>query len=69
MFTLISYPLRYMAENFMQIWGTLIIDINDWTSSGKRELSDSKDLAVTIVAILIISVYSLALFSLAFVAI
>ena len=27
-FSLIAYPLRYLNENFLQVWGTLAIDIN-----------------------------------------
>lgn len=65
MFSLISYPLRYLNENFLQIWGTLVIDINDWTALSRRELGgDAKDYALTITAILLITAYSFGLLAL-----
>lgn len=66
---MIGYPLRYLNENFLQILGTLAIEISLWAKTFRRELAVENSTAFIGISIILILMYSISLFILVYLAI
>ena len=74
-FTLISFPLRYLVENILQMWVTLVVEINLLIGSYtldyfKRDLTQRNTLiAMTSVSGLILLIHMIAVLTIIVIAV